>query len=212
MRCPACGARNGEAATWCTQCYADLRTSGATGGEPVGPVTGVSDRGSRDVRTVDGEVEWRCSTCGSWTPLASGRCATCDAPRRGFGEVAPPPVLGSDMRGRLLLASLLFPGLGHLVARRVGTGVARLVLAGSWLVGALVVVVGAGGGAGRIPAVPLLLGVAVLWVGSARDAVALVDGGRELLRPRVLSWLTGAVLAGLLLTSFLVAGSASPAG
>jgi hypothetical protein len=82
----------------------------------------------------------------------------------------------------------VFPGLGHLLARRTGTGLARVVLTVTWLLGALLVT---GGGGGNLAAAPLLLGVAILWAGSLRDVLALVDGGREVLTSRVLLWLTG---------------------
>jgi hypothetical protein len=230
VRCPACGARNTDGAAWCTQCYASLRgtpapvdparldRSALDGPPEAAPATGdarppvapggagpARDAAARDVRTVDGEVEWRCAACDGWTPLERSRCATCETPRRGFGEVPPPPPIPATERGKLLVASVVLPGLGHLVARRVGTGVARLALAGSWLIGALLILGGAGG-AGRLPALPLLLGAGVVWVGSAIDVLALVDGGREQLRPRVLSWLTGGVLLAFLVTSVVVAG------
>lgn len=218
MRCPACGARNSDAAAWCTQCYAALQGSGPVApppAAPAGPPPGSGDAprpdaAARDVRTVDGEVEWRCGTCDGWTHLDRGTCATCGAPRRGFGELPPPPSFGPDARSRLVIASILVPGLGHLVARRVGSGLARLLLAASWAVAALIVLLGAGSGPGRLPAVPLLVGSLVVWVGSVADVGALVDGRRELLRPRVLSWLTGGVLLTLVLTSALVAGRAGP--
>ncbi|WP_052667758.1 hypothetical protein [Nitriliruptor alkaliphilus] len=162
------------------------------------------------MRTVDGEVEWRCGTCDGWTHLDRATCATCGAPRRGFGELPPPPSFGPDARSRLVAASVLLPGLGHLVARRFGTGLARLLLAASWAIAALVVFLGAGGGPGRLPAVPLLLGTLVVWAGSVADVAAMIDGRPELLRPRVLAWLTGGVLLSLVLTSALVAGRAAP--
>jgi hypothetical protein len=228
VRCPACGARNAEGAAWCTQCYADLQapveaspTAGPPATEP--PATAppaaappdaereVRDGAARDVRTVAGEVEWRCRTCDGWSPLGRERCVTCGSPREGFGEVPPPPTIGATDRGRLVLATLVLPGLGHLLARRTGTGVARLVLALSWGIAGLVVARGVGGVA-VLPAVPLLLGAVVVWAGSVRDVMALADGGPELLRPRVLSWLTAGVLGTTLLAVVVVAGSSRPVG
>lgn len=110
-----------------------------------------------------------------------------------------------------MLASALLPGLGHLLARRTGTGAARLVLALSWGIGALVVARGVSGVA-LLPAVPLFLGALAVWVGSVRDVMALVDGGPELLRPRVLSWLTAGVLVTTLLAVVAVATSSRPVG
>lgn len=110
-----------------------------------------------------------------------------------------------------MLASALLPGLGHLLARRTGTGVARLVLALSWGIGALLLASGVSGVA-LLPAVPLSLGALAVWAASIRDTMALVDGGPELLRPRVLSWLTGGVLAATLLAVVAVATSSRPVG
>lgn len=223
MRCRACGARNAEGAAWCTQCYADPRgpvdASAATGAPDTpsadagrgGGDAATRDAATRDVRTVDGEVEWRCRTCDAWSPLLRERCVTCGSPRQGFGEVATPPAVGAADRGRLLVASLVLPGLGHLLVHRTGTGVARLVLALSWGVGALVVARGATG-VGLLPAIPLFLGAVVVWAGSVRDVMAMVDGAPELLRPRVLSWLTGGVLVATLVAVVVVAGSSRPVG
>jgi hypothetical protein len=217
VRCPACGARNSDHADWCTQCYADLRgpvPAAETELEPA-PPGGVAtpdlrgrggrhpDATARDVRTVDGGVEWRCATCGGWTPLGAPRCGTCDAPRQGFGDSTPPPAVDRGARGRLVLASALLPGLGHLLTGRTGTGAARLILAVSWLLGAVAVLRSAGQ---VLPAAPLLLGVAVIWAGSLRDVLALVDGGPELLTSRVLLWLTAGVILALLVTLVVAVG------
>jgi hypothetical protein len=223
VRCRVCGARNAEDAAWCTQCYADPRgpvdappttdtpatvapDAGREGGEAA-----AHDAAARDVRTVDGEVEWRCRTCDAWSPLLRERCVTCSSPRQGFGEVVPPPAVGAADRGRLVLASLVLPGLGHLLVHRTGTGVARLVLALSWGVGALVIARGATG-VGLLPAIPLVLGAVAVWAGSVRDVLAMVDGAPELLRPRVLSWLTGGVVVATLVAVVIVAGSSRPVG
>jgi hypothetical protein len=142
MRCPACGARNSDDATWCTQCYADVRprpvpepSAGtneaarpavpdqhATPQRPAAPV-------DRDVRDRDGVVEWRCAACDGWTELESPTCAVCGSPRRGFGELAAAPAR-STSEGAIVGASLLVPGLGHMLAGRYGTGIARAGLAG----------------------------------------------------------------------------------
>jgi hypothetical protein len=102
---------------------------------------------------------------------------------------------------------VVLPGLGHLLARRTGTGAARVVTTVAWLTGAVLLV---RGGGGSVAAAPLLLGVAVVWAGSLHDVLALVDGGRELLTTRVLLWLTGGVV--LSLVALLVAGVGARGG
>lgn len=95
---------------------------------------------------------------------------------------------------------MLVPGLGHLLAGHVGTGVARLVLGVSWAAGGLAVARGAGGDGQLLPAIPLLLGATIVWAASIRD-VAVLREGAELLRPRVLAGLTVAVVGTLLLAA-----------
>jgi hypothetical protein len=250
VRCPACGASNGDRAEWCTQCYRPLRStsgaeasgaaasgatgSGATGSGAAGSSASAADAsaadasaathppggaagagppppapgaGQRDVRTVDGQVEWRCVGCDGWNALDAPVCATCASPRRGFGDPALPPPVDPADRTRLVVASVVLPGLGHLLARRTGTGAARVVTALAWLAGAFLLV---RGGGGSVVVAPLLLGVAVVWAGSLHDVLALVDGGRELLTTRVLLWLTGAVV--LSLVALMVAGVGTPGG
>jgi hypothetical protein len=228
VRCPACGASNGDRAEWCTQCYRPLRsTSGAAGSGAAGSGASAADAsaathppggaagaeppppaaGQRDVRTVDGEVEWRCVGCDGWNALDAPVCATCASPRRGFGDPALPPPVDPADRTRLVVASVVLPGLGHLLAGRTGTGAARVVTALAWLAGAFLLV---RGGGGSVAVAPLLLGVAVVWAGSLHDVLALVEGGRELLTTRVLLWLTGAVV--LSLVALLVAGVGTPGG
>jgi hypothetical protein len=196
VRCPSCGARNADGADWCTQCYAPL--GGATPPPEVETSTDLAP--SRDVRTVGDEVEWRCARCRSWAPLLAEACTTCGAPRTGFGEPARRPGPQPQDRGRLVAASVLLPGLGHLLAGRVGTGVARLLLGLSWAAGGLAIARSAGTEGRILPAVPLLLGAIIVWAASIRDAAVLGDGP-ELLRPKVLAGVTVAVVGTLLLAA-----------
>jgi ribosomal protein L40E len=165
------------------------------------PPTGPRER---DVRQRDGEVEWRCAVCDGWSPLRAATCRRCGAGRTGFGVDAPEPVAGEELQ-RLVVLTVLLPGLGHVRAGRVGTGAARAVIAVAWLVGALVLGVGAlRTGAAPIAAVPLALGAAIVWVASVRDVRALGDGrGRELLDARGLLWLVAGV-TGLLAVVLLL--------
>jgi hypothetical protein len=221
MRCPGCAARNAEDAAWCTQCFASLtRLTGAreTGvpalEERIPAVSAaVASDGAvdptpvtpHDVRERDGEVEWRCRGCERWSRLAIATCGTCGTGRTGFGEDRDPGrrVVGV---GTAVTASLLLPGLGHLLAGAVGSGLARAVL---WVVWA-----GAGlgdlrGARGSLAAVSLaavslaavsLVGALVLWAASAIDAASLAGGtGRQLLEGRRMVALVAVVTAGMLL-------------
>ena len=94
MTCPHCGARNTPDAPWCTQCLQPLGQPDPPA-EPappapprspdpppaaIPPAPGSSpapEAGDRDVRSVDGVVEWRCPTCQSWNALDRPACSVC---------------------------------------------------------------------------------------------------------------------------------------
>lgn len=221
MRCPDCGARNVDGATWCTQCYhrfdAAPAAPAAPAGivpapdvpppaDPAGPRAGTNlDAGlstARDVRDRDGVIEWRCSRCDGWAPLEAATCPSCGSERTGFGPVTRThrPTTGAPV----LAASLALPGLGHLLAGRTGSGVARLGLTLLWLGGGLAILLGGTTGIARLPGLALLLGVAALWAGTVADARQLEAGrGRELLDGRALLWLVVAVTVGLIVALFI---------
>lgn len=210
--CPACGAREPVDAAWCSQCHRrfDGPDEAATSEPDPDPTVAADERAAgpgerddddvgtdRDVRVVDGEVEWRCERCQAWTSLTAATCRRCDAPRRGFGDAAPLPVVAASDVGRLRLASVVLPGAGHLLAGRRGSGAARAVLTVVWLAIGLRLLVAAGPGGPVVPSLPLLVGAGVVWVGSVVDVGRLtVPGARPLLDARVLTWLTVAVVVG----------------
>jgi hypothetical protein len=175
------------------------------------PATGTPvDRGgttvARDVRERDGEVEWRCGRCAAWSPLLVSACTTCGGSRHGFGgpaadrpgrEVSPAATTG---------LSVVLPGAGHLLAGRPGTGGARLVLWALWLLGGLSIVRGAGGARVAMPGLVLLVGAAILWAGTLVDVRRLTAGDdRELLAPRPLLWLVGAVIVAVVVAALAAA-------
>jgi hypothetical protein len=224
VRCPGCGAHNPDSAAWCSQCYARFEVDDAASAPapaPAEPEPQVAadapvpaDASARDVRTVGGEVEWRCARCDGWNPLFVDRCTTCGGRREGFGEPAAPPEPATRDAGRLTLASAVLPGLGHVLAGRVGTGVARMLLAVLWLAGGAAIVAGAAGSAASAaPAAPLLLGAAAVWVGSVLDVRTLATGtGRERLGARTMLWLTSAVVGALVVLVVVTAGFGGPPG
>jgi ribosomal protein L40E len=216
VRCGACGARNTDRATFCTQCYGPLDEAPPTsaGPSPTADRAPTSDRAptedrapagggsatagggaDRDVRDREGEVEWRCRRCGAWSALTATTCATCGGEREGFGvgsgrradRPVPPAVV--------LTASALLPGAGHLLVGRVGTGAARLVLWVLWLPAGTAMVRAAGGGVVAAPGLALLVGAALLWLATLVDARRLTVGdAREVLGPRPLLWLVAGVV------------------
>jgi hypothetical protein len=225
VRCAACGARNSATAGWCTQCYAPLGASSPPAAEEVaapdlappsgaaassvaeppspavpGGAPGPTSVSPRDVRDVDGTVEWRCARCDGWSPLLAATCATCGRARLGFGEREPDRA-SPDVDPRLLTAaSVVLPGAGHLLAHRPGTGSARLLLWLLWLVGGLATVRGAGSLRLAAPGLVLLAGAAVLWAATLVDVRRFATGDdREVLAARPLLWLVGGVLVALVL-------------
>jgi hypothetical protein len=226
-RCPSCGAHNPERARWCSQCLRrfEAERSGRAGsgvaspaasppGEHAGnaeefpavpPVPGAPGEaqagGGGPRRTgvdtgafvTDGDqVRWQCPACEALNDIDVLVCATCGTP---LAAAEQRRVDWDDARRRAVLG----PGLGHLAAGRGLAGWARLILAGVWLLGALALLATAGAAA-LASAAPLLVGVAVLWIGSVADVDRLARGGEELFSPRVLLWIVVGVLVAMLLT------------
>ena len=174
---------------------------GPTGAHGAGP-TGAT----RDVRDHDGEVQWRCERCDTWSPLLAPSCTTCGGPRHGFGEVAARPADRDVSSGSVTALSVALPGAGHLLVGRVGTGSARLLLWVLWLVGGLSTVRGAGSATLALPGVVLLVGAGVLWAATQVDVQHLTAGrDREVLGTRRLLWLVGGVVAAVVLAVFVAA-------
>ena len=226
--CPACGARNAATAPWCTQCYTSFtdatrqpRTEptelaavpAATGAPAEGDVGGGSAHragGTSDVRQDEqGRIEWRCATCDGWSPLEAAACVACGSPRTGFGDDRAVEMPDEQ---RVVLLSGLLPGLGHLVAGRVGSGLARALFGLGWLIGGVLLLVAAvRAGSGYWAAVPLLVGAVIVWVLSVFDAQSVARGQqREYLDGRNLLWLmvgvTCLLVVALLLDAWRLAG------
>lgn len=165
------------------------------------------DAEAKDVRTRDGEVEWRCAVCSGWCALTAPACTVCGAARQGFGTETGPAEPRQDLPLPAVVGvSLVLPGSGHLLIGRTGTGVARLLLALLWLLGGFAMLRGAGGGAALGPALVLFTGAAVVWIGTALDVRTVLTGrGSEVLTSRVLLWLVVGVTVALVATLLLAA-------
>ncbi len=223
-----CHARNAEDAAWCTQCFerfAPASPGPAAGdgtartghpdppsaGPPSPPAEGTgaeaAEAGStgRDVRVTGAAVEWRCSTCGAWSPLESAACVGCASPRVGFGPVSAPDRAGGQGGvglGGALVASTLLPGLGHLLRGAVGTGLGRLLLWVLWGGGGLALVATGGLSAA---ALVLLLAALALWAVTLIDLQRAVEGRPPIATARVLAW--SVVVVTLLLVGVVLATS-----
>jgi hypothetical protein len=192
----------------------------STAGEPEGPTDeSVGSReppvgagvtaATRDVRERDGVVEWRCAACDGWNELTTVACSVCASPRRGFGTEREEVSAREVDPSTVLAASILLPGLGHLLAGRTGTGIARIVLMLLWVAGGVALLAGSGGG--TLIGVVLLVGALLLWAGTLVDARNLGrSSAPELLRPRALGLLVGAVTLLMVVAAF--AAAPTPAG
>lgn len=175
---------------------ADPPGTGAPGAPPAAPAR---------FRQRDGEVEWVCTTCGLYNPLAASTCTACGtamtaafAPTGETGRAADPRAV--------LAASVVLPGSGHVLAGQAATGVARALLYIVWLGGGLALM--AAGGAPLVT-VPLLLGAAAIWGGTVVDVAGLGTERAQVLQSRALLWLVvGVTLLSLLGLAAGVAGLA----
>lgn len=231
IRCDACGAANPERAGWCGQCYATFpeppaaatavpataaRTETVAGSDPA---VGADPAGGSDhhlgaprggFRATGGIVEWACGTCQTWNGINDSACTVCGsrlADRDGVAATAP----ADGNWARALALSAMAPGAGHLLVRRQGSGVARLLLFTVWLAGGALV---ASAGTGAVlAAAPLLLGAVAVWAGSLWDLTRLRAGEPELLTGRALLWLVvGVTMLSLLGILGAAGGRGLPAG
>lgn len=163
--------------------------TGAGVGEDAGSETGRGPVEVGDVRDVDGVIEWRCRTCASWVALELSACSVCGAQRAGFGEQPRVDVaVEPQERNKVLGGGAAFPGVGHLLAGRTGSGITRVTLGALWLILG-VWWLATTTASGNAPGVILLLGVLILWIASYLDVQALVDGKDERFGVRGLLWL-----------------------
>jgi hypothetical protein len=228
-RCPNCGGLVGADAEWCTQCLtrldrpgpssssapSDPRTpavdapeiAGPLGGQvppppggPVGPSRAPAGGSGRPIRPSERGVVWDCPTCQSENPIEAMSCGVCGTP---FGKLLeePEPAPRSDP-GRAMAYSLLFPGMGHVVAGRAADGAARAVIFAYAAATAIIILVMTGGEPG--PFLSLLVASAAVAVGlyvvSAMDAARVARGEPPLVTARIL--LYGG--AGLILLTVVV--------
>lgn len=149
-------------------------------------------------RETDEGLEWVCAVCQEWNPIERVTCTVCSTPfgrTLGTEEAVDRPDVAPAV---LTIASLVLPGAGHWLLRMRGAAVLRALLAVVWGLGGLTLFLRArASGQSFLPAVPLLLGWAVVAAGSANDAVAEAGGsGSKVLNGRVLLWLTLVVVGG----------------
>lgn len=216
LRCPECGARNSVGADWCTQCYTPLATSpdpatespaaevGATAGvaEPADDsrptASGTLRSGDGRFRQTEEGLEWACGLCQEWNPIERVTCSVCGTPFGQSPQDEEPVDRPHVPAGLLVVGSLVLPGLGHWLLGLRGAAVLRALLGLVWGLGGVSLLLQArDSGQPILPAIPLLIGWAVVAAGAANDAVVEGGGqGRIVLTGRTLLWLTLAVVGG----------------
>lgn len=198
---------------------------------PTGADTDISAREATGAafRRTDSDVEWRCPTCGGWSSMDDDACTQCLTPLRARLEAAAEPAAGpaaptgvhtagahgrsptrhggldvQRMRTRTVALNAVLPGLGHLLVGWVGSGLARILLFGVWVVGGLLL----SSAGGVVAALPLFAGAGVLWLAGLFDGWQVVTGARQVLSGRALLWLVVGVtlLATVSVVASIVAG------
>lgn len=229
IACPTCGASNPEAAAWCSQCYARLgqpQEPDSTASPSLSPLPpsqeprsqepqsqappeGSAGRAPAEVRDgfrhTDGRLEWACVQCGTYNAIEADACTACGTPM--LARYAEPERAPEDY-ARAYRASALLPGAGHYRLGQQGPGLARAVLFVVWILGALVLLLGAE--RGGFAAAPLLLGALIVYVGTLVDIGKLEAGREELLAGRAMLWLVIGITVLLLVGAFF--GARPPAG
>ena len=154
--------------------------------------------GSGRFRETAEGLEWSCDVCSTWNPIERVTCTVCAAPfGSSLGATAAPD--RPDVAPVLLGASsVVLPGAGHWLLGLRGAAVLRAVLGLVWGLGGLSLLLQARQSSQSVlPAVPLLLGWAVVAAGSANDAVVEGGGsGQLVLQGRTLLWLSLVVVGG----------------
>lgn len=195
-RCPDCDALVSADAEWCGQCFRSLREPERLE-EPVVAASVVT----KDVPAGLGATgpgsapTWPCPACGHANPIELDACAVCGTTFAALmrqGE-APPPVEPREA----LVASLLFPGLGHKRVGRGLDGLARAVLF-TLLAAMAVTMLLSGFGSPMLFVVAALFvgGAALVYAGSAWEASHIADGGQPVVSSRALLWATVVVVFG----------------
>lgn len=210
MRCPNCHATNPESATFCGQCFQRfgtetppdapaLPTRGAPAGTapsewepaPQSPLESSAEATSGRFKVAGDRVSWTCAVCGEDNEVGVFSCAVCGS--RMDAEQAGEEAVDWEEARRV---ELLAPGLGHYRAGAHGMGIARLTMVLLWLVGAVLLALG--GLLGLVTAIPLVLGVVIIWATGPGDLRALRAGRAGTLDARRFMYLVVGVLIGVI--------------
>src|SRR2546428_2360784 len=180
-RCANCGALASSEAEWCGQCFTTLLQPEP---EPVASThPGVDPDAPTKVAT------WPCPVCGDENALELDACAVCGTP---FGALFKQDEKGKKVDPKdAMVASLVFPGLGHRMLGRSADALARGVLFGMTTT-MTVVILFSGVKPGPLVGILLVYGGAAVAIsgGSALDALRIAQGAGPFVSAGALLWAT----------------------
>jgi hypothetical protein len=170
-------------AAWCGQCFTRL-TKDDRAADPPAPAVAAQAPGEPDERA---EPFWPCPACGNRNPISVDLCAVCGTPFSQLfrdDEAQRPSVEPKDA----VVASLVFPGLGHRKLGRGLDGLARGVLFSVAFLLALLTGFGARNVLVLLVCVVFLVVALGVYALSAYEAYRMAQGGDVLVGSRVLLW------------------------
>ena len=196
-KCPRCGALLLADARFCGQCFLSFRPAGRSRRQIPPPpprpdvaaqadVVGTPPEGRAAVVSPERKpAGWPCPVCGFLNTLDRNACQVCTTPFAALFEEQGPEAKRDPQR--IARAALMFPGLGHIQAGRVGEGVSRALLFLWWFVGAISLFVFRSPDGPLVPLAGLFLIAAVaIYAFSVVDAKRLAHGEAQILPARML--------------------------
>ncbi|MFQ5968466.1 MAG: hypothetical protein ACE5MI_12790 [Acidimicrobiia bacterium] len=192
--CPVCGASNPAGADWCGQCYARFGEHERATAEVA--VVGAGSTPAKEGRSA--APIWTCTVCEEVNPISATECSVCGS---SMLESSGATTSQFDIEPAVAVLWSAIPGAGLAKAGQGLLGLSAGLLIGMALsAGALFLPTGADG----IGVVLILVGL-VVWGITAHDAHRFATGDTEgvLLRPRILTFVGGGVIA-LMALAFII--------
>lgn len=147
----------------------------------------------------DGGLSWRCAICETTHPVGVFVCTVCGAKMDAESTAGSGPPVDLEHARRL---EAIVPGLGHLRTGHTGMGAARIGIVAIWLLGSLVLA--SGGPSGLLTALPMVVGMAVVWGTGPGDLAAAAGGRPTRLDARRFMYLVIGVTTGVIIAGGLV--------
>lgn len=137
---------------------------------------------------LHGEPVWVCPSCALKQPMTSFVCQRCQH-RFGHSPQESIPVADTSRYERY------FPGLGFIKAGKTAHGLPRMLIVVSWILACILV-----GLQRPLMALPLLVGIIILWVSGKHDLVEVINNRPPFFNTKRLLFL----IIGVILTFILI--------